>query len=371
MRFLFTFAGGEGHVQPLLPLARAAAAAGHVVAVSGAPSLAPVAQSEGLSFIASGPDVAPRRVPLRPVDLEHEYRVLRDSFASWHARARAVDLLPLCARWRPDVVVRDEADFGAAVAAERAGVAHAAVLVIAAGSFMRAAGVAEPLNRLRAEHGLSPDPDAAMLSRHLVLSPFAPSFRDPADPLPDTAHSFRPTVESAVAERTDGRPLVYVTLGTIFNTESGDLLARVVQGVRELPVEVVVTVGRSMDPAELGPQPQHVRVERYVPQSSLLPRCAAAVTHAGSGSVAGALQHGVPLVCIPIGADQPLNAARCTALGVGVALDAVALTPDEARAATSEVLTAPRYRAAAERLRAEVASQPPVEHAVALLERLG
>jgi UDP:flavonoid glycosyltransferase YjiC (YdhE family) len=87
--------------------------------------------------------------------------------------------------------------------------------------------------------------------------------------------------------------------------------------------------------------------------------------------VAGALQHGVPLVCIPIGADQPLNAARCTALGVGVALDAVALTPDEARAATSEVLTAPRYGAAAERLRAEVASQPPVEHAVALLERLG
>jgi UDP:flavonoid glycosyltransferase YjiC (YdhE family) len=85
-----------------------------------------------------------------------------------------------------------------------------------------------------------------------------------------------------------GRPLVYVTLGTIFNTESGDLLARILAGARELPVDVVATVGRSLDPAELGPQPANVRVERFAPQAELLPRCAVAVTHAGSGSVAGA-----------------------------------------------------------------------------------
>jgi len=161
-----------------------------------------------------------------------------------------------------------------------------------------------------------------------------------------------------------------VTLGTIFNTESGDLLARIVGGVRELPVDVVATVGRTLDPAELGPQPSNVRVERFIPQSDLLPRCAAAVTHAGSGSVAGALAHGVPLVCVPIGADQPLNAARCVALGAGLALDPLSLTPDGARAAVSRVLVEPAYRRAAERLRDELAAQPPVAEAVGWIEAL-
>jgi UDP:flavonoid glycosyltransferase YjiC (YdhE family) len=370
MRLLFSFAGGEGHLQPLVPLARAAVVQGHEVAVTGAPAIGRVVDAAGLAFLPTPPDVKPQRVPLQPVDIDRERAVVRDAYAGRIAGVRTAELLRLCADWRPDVVVRDETDYGAAIAAERAGVPHASVLVIAAGGFAPPELVAEPLNRLRAAHGLPADA-AAMLSRNLVLSPFAPSFRDPADPLPPTARSFRST-EAALPphERAGGRPLVYVTLGTIFNAESGDLLQRVVSGVRVLPVDVVVTVGWTMDPDELGPQPANVHVERYIPQSQLLPRCAAVVSHAGSGSVAGALEHGVPLVCIPLGADQPLNAARCTALGVGLALDAMALTPDDARAAVSEVLSEPRYRSAAVLLQAEIAAQPPPSHAVALLERL-
>ena len=415
MRLLFTFAGGEGHLQPLLPPARAAAASGHDVVVSGAASLGGVAAAAGLGFAASGPDVVPQRVELRPIDMEHEYRVLRDAYAGRFARARAADLLALCEGSRPDVVVRDEVDFGAAIAAERLGIPCASVLVNASGGFVRAARVDEPVRRLRAEfglpaepaggppaeHGLPDEPAGAPPAEHgpraepagavaqpagaaaqpaggprdvlgdrLVLSPFPRGFRDPADPLPPTARSFRPGIVAS-APAAGGRPLVYVTLGTIFNTESGDLLARIVRGVRELAVDVVVTVGRTLDPAELGPQPANVRAERFVPQAELLPRCAAVVTHAGSGSVAGALAHGVPMVCVPLGADQPLNAARCVAVGAGLSLDAITLTPDAAGAAVDEVLAEPRYRRAAERLRDELAAQPPVEEAVGWIERLG
>jgi UDP:flavonoid glycosyltransferase YjiC (YdhE family) len=362
VRLLFTFAGGEGHLQPLLPLARAAAARGHEVCVSGAASLR--AAASGLEFVASGPDVVPQRTELRPFDLEDELRVLREAFAGRFARARAADLLELCGRF--DVVVRDEVDFGAAVAAERLGIRHAAVLVNASGCFASAARVDEPLARLRAEHGLPAEPPAGDA---LVLSPFPPGFRDPADPLPATARSFRPF--EAAAAVAGARPLVYVTLGTIFNTESGDLLARLVHGVRELPVDVVATVGRTLEPAELGPQPDNVRVERFVPQGELLPRCAAVVNHGGSGSVAGALAHGVPMVCVPLGADQPLNAARCVALGAGLSLDPLAAGPDDARAAVAEVLGQPRFRAAAGRLGDELAAQPPVEDAVGWIEALG
>lgn len=315
MRLLVSFVGGEGHLQPLLPLARTAAAAGHAVVVTGAAALAPMVEAAGLEFFPTGPDVVPQRLPLQPVDLERERRVVRDGFADRMARARVTDLLPLCTRWRPDVVLRDEMDFGAVIAAESLGIPHASVLVIAAGSFVQPELVAAPLDRLRGEHGRPADPDLAALSRYLVLSPFPPSFRDQADPLPATAHGFRSTwaVESAappVLERLRGRRTVHLTLGTIFNTESGDLFSRVLAGVRELPVEVVVTVGRGVDPAELGPQPNNVHVERYVAQASLLPHCAAVVSHGGSGSVTATLEHGLPLVCIPMGADQPRKDLR-------------------------------------------------------------
>lgn len=73
--------------------------------------------------------------------------------------------------WQPDLIVCDEIDFGSMVAAERLGLPYATVLVTAAGSFVRHELVAEPLNALRLEHGLPPDPELAMLSRYLILSP--------------------------------------------------------------------------------------------------------------------------------------------------------------------------------------------------------
>jgi UDP:flavonoid glycosyltransferase YjiC (YdhE family) len=376
VRVLFSFTGGEGHLQPLLPLALAAAGAGHQVLVAGAASLGRVAGAAGVPFRAAGPDVVPQHVPLTPVDMDREARAVTDAFAGWMARDRAAALVPLCEEWRPDVLVRDEMDFGAAVAAECVGIPHASVLVLAAGGFVTADLIGEPLDALRAEHGLPPDPGLEMPTRHLVLSPFAPSFRDPANRLPGTAQGFRATRpldhlrRPAVLDRLSGAPVVYVTLGTIFNTESGDLFDRVIAGVRGLPVDVVVTTGRAVDPASLGPQPANVHVEQYVAQSLLLPRSTAVISHAGSGSITGALEQGLPVVCIPMGADQPLNAARCSALGVGPTLDAMTLTPGDVAAAASAILTDPSYRAAAGRVQAEIAALPPASYAVGLLERL-
>jgi len=376
MRLLFSFAGGEGHLQPMLPLATRAAAAGHTVTITGARSLGSTVRRVGLGFVSSGPDVRPQRRTLQPVDLTMEFQVVGEHFAGRLAAVRAAELLPLCEDFRPDVIVRDEMDFGSAVTAERLGIPHASVVVIGAGSFVKPALIAEPLSRLRADHGLPADPDLGMLTRDLVLCPFPRAFRDPADPLGPAAHYFRPEppdrlpAGSRLLDQLAGRPTLYLTLGTIFNTESGDLFSRVLDGVRGLDLEVVVTVGRGIDPAELGPQPRHVHVERYVPQAALLPHCAAVLSHAGSGSVLGALTHGLPMVCIPLGADQPLNAERCTALGVGQELDALTLTPDDILAATTAVLTERRYRQSAERVQAEITAMPSTQDALTLLEEL-
>ena len=383
MRALFTFAGGAGHAEPLVPIARAVAAAGHAVAFSGRMSVVAEMESRGFAVFPDPPDPAdaPQGItPLAELSTEREDAVLRHGFADRIARARAARVLALCGAegapsasglppgWGPDVVVCDEVDFGAMVAAERAGVPHATVIVVAAGGLIRAAVVADALDAVRAGHGLEPDPELRMSSRHLVLSPGPPSFRDPAFPLPATAVSIRPPEIDPVGG--PRRPAVYFTLGTVFNVESGDLFGRVLAGLRELPVEVVATVGRQVDPRRLGPQPANVRVAAHIPLAEVLARCDAVVSHGGSGTVTGALAAGLPSVLLPMGADQPLNAARCEALGAGIALDALRATPAAIGEAVTTVLEDPRYRRAAARLREESAALPPPAHAVELLERL-
>jgi hypothetical protein len=341
-----------------VPLARTAAAAGHTVAFTGRRSA--VGPEFELDFFPTGAERSPKRIPLRPLDPEREQREFRQGFAGRLARERAKDLRTLCAEWRPDVVVCDETDFGAMLLAERLGLPYASVCTTAPG-FIRRELLTEPLAALRADHGLPPDPELAMLDRYLVLSPFPQSLRDPGP-----AHCFR----SVVGARCEGPRTVYFTLGTVFNLESDDLFARVLAGLRMLDVDVVATVGRQIDPAELGPQPERIRVERYLPHSAVLPRCDAVVSHGGSGTVLGTLAHGLPSVLLPLGADQPLNAARCEELGVALVLDAMRATPEDVCEAVSAVLEDPSFRAAAGRVRDEIRRLPGPEHAVGLLERL-
>jgi len=379
VRLLFTFVGGRGHFEPLAAIARVARDAGCEVAFGCPPGQTGMVEGAGFRALPIGEDAGrpPRRLPLQPIDRAREERDLRERFVRGAGGYRAPRVAALLEEWRPDALVCDETDFGAGVAAERRGLPFASVLVTASGSFVRPDVVGPALDALRAEHGLPSDPDLASPGCHLVLCPFPPSLRDPAFPLPATARCYRLPLAGASGpkpEWADVRPgasAVYVTLGTVFNLESGDLLARAVAALRELPVNLLVTVGSDLDPAELGAQPAQVRVERYVPQAEVLPWCDAVVSHAGSGGVLGALSHGLPSVLIPLGADQPWNADRCAALGVARVLDALAIDAAELRDALTSVLEQPGYRRRAERIAAEIAALPDVSETVRWLEDLG
>jgi UDP:flavonoid glycosyltransferase YjiC (YdhE family) len=380
MRVVFTFSGGQGHLDPLVPIARAATAAGHTVAFAGRPWMVPKVEALGFECFPGGTDdgLEPVTRPLVPIDMEREGRDLVIGFGQRMARSRAPDLLATFASWRPDVVVWEETDPAAAIVAELLGLPHAVVPVLAFG--IMTVPFAKGYNPVREEYGLEPDPSSEMLSRYLVLSPFPEALRDPRSPVPPTAHGIRivdvdRTAHAAGstpdwATAIEGGPSIYFTLGTVFNHESGDLFARVLAGLRELPANLLVTVGREIDPATLGPQPANVRIERFVPQAEILPHVDLVVSHGGSGSVLGALAHGRPMVVLPMGADQPLNAARITALGVGRSLGAITATPDDVREAASSVLADASYRESASRVADEIAALPSPDVAVGLLERL-
>ena len=121
---------------------------------------------------------------------------------------------------------------------------------------------------------------------------------------------------------------------------------------------------------EFGRRGPHVHIERFIPQALLLPKCDAVVCHAGYGTTIGALAAGVPIVGVPIGADQPMHAARCEALGAGLVVDHLRAGPEELREAVLRVLEEPSFSTAAGAHAAELEALPKLDYAVDLLEEI-
>jgi UDP:flavonoid glycosyltransferase YjiC (YdhE family) len=384
MRALFTTHPGEGHFHPQVPLARALSAAGHEVAFACSPAYRPTIEAVGFRCLPAGldwlePDMdaafpALRRIPHGP---EWEAWVVDHVLAGATAEALARDVLDLAREWQPDVVVRDGVEFGGCLAAEVRGIPHAV------GGFapfgppgMYEAVFARPLAALREAFGLPPDPDVRMPHRYLGLVPTVPGLVSWQE-VPPTVHLLRPSpFDRSGGERLPdwaldlpGRPTVYATLGTIVNRSPG-VFAAILEGLRDEPITLILTVGRNQDPADFGPQPSNVHIERYVPQTLLLPYCDLVVTHGGFNTVQAALGRGLPMVILPIAADQHLNAQSCANLGVARVLRWEERTPGAIRAAAREVLATQAYRASAGRVRDDTAAMPGAEHAVELLERL-
>jgi UDP:flavonoid glycosyltransferase YjiC (YdhE family) len=108
---------------------------------------------------------------------------------------------------------------------------------------------------------------------------------------------------------------------------------------------VILTLGGVLDPESVH-APANVSVHGHIPHDALLPHVAAVITHAGMSTVATVLAAGIPMVCVPQGREQPLNAQRVAdvAAGIQVAPDAPA---GELAAALDTVLTDPGYRTTA------------------------
>lgn len=389
MRILFTTNPAYGHFHPLVPLASAARDAGHDVRFATSPRFASVVEATGFPAIGVGLDwleADKSTIPdeLRPAPDSTLEQYFAQQFVTAPAERFARGVVGHADTWRPDLVVRERTEFGASIAAAALGVPVAAVQVGSPSLTTPAVfqAIEEPFNRARAGLGLEPDQALAALHAEVVLSFAPPSLHDPLVPLPGTFASFRPvSLDGASSNGLPAwadslgrtRPVVYATLGTVFNNPDYKLpfFPSVLAGLADEDLDLVVTVGPNVDPASLGPQPAHIRVVPYVPQSLLFPRCAVIACHGGFGTLLAAIEHGVPLLVVPFGADQPINARSVERLGIGLVIEEEDLTPESVRDAVRRLLDEPHWRQNAEALRDEAARLPGVTEAVALLERIG
>jgi UDP:flavonoid glycosyltransferase YjiC (YdhE family) len=381
MRVLFSSTRGTGHLQPLLPYARALLGHGHEVLVAGPAELSTPLREERLPhapFGHPGEDaLSPIWARLHGVSNDDALAIgARDIFAGANATAALPQLQQTIRDWKPDLIVRDSVEFAALVAAELAGVPHARVAVhLVSFEEQLPPLVVPPLDKLRAHLGLPPDEGASLCSEP-VFSCFPASMDGPGPSqmrppfrcreIGQEPSSAAPTWRSA----DDGRPLVYLTFGTIAGSTAYARAAyrTALDAVAELPVRALLTTGRGLPADALGAIPANVQVEAWVAQREVLPQASAVVCHAGSGTVLGALAAGVPMVATPLFADQPHNARRIEAVGAGLALSA----PDAStlRAALVRVLAEPEFRSAARRMAGEIAALPTVDDAVDVLAGL-
>jgi MGT family glycosyltransferase len=174
-------------------------------------------------------------------------------------------------------------------------------------------------------------------------------------------------------------PFVYMTFGTVlgYMSMAGVVYRAALEAVRNLEVRVLLTVGHQLDQRSLGTIPTNVHVEAWIDQSEVLPHADLVVCHGGSGTAFGALAAGVPLVLVPVFADQFENARRIAAAGAGRAVrvaedsgDGEVIGSEDApriAEAIDTVLREPSFGASASRIAAEMAATANVDEVLDVL----
>jgi UDP:flavonoid glycosyltransferase YjiC (YdhE family) len=168
------------------------------------------------------------------------------------------------------------------------------------------------------------------------------------------------------------RPRVCVTWGTSTAALGGDeafVLPRVVEALAPLDVDVVLAVSAA-DRKKLGELPGNARVAENLPIHLFMATCDAIVNQGGSSSLLTAACHGLPQVMLPQTADSPFNAANFRASGAGLVLDPAEADAEAIGSAVTTALTDDAVRAAARKVRDEIASTPAPSDVVRTLEDL-
>ena len=390
MRVVASILPGLGHLNPMVPLLRALAARGNEVEVVVPPSFVGFVEAVGLPVVGVGSawtemgieDLVPG---WHDFDAPQQAKVWID-FATTYAP----DLLAHIEARGADVIVHDHYEFAAWMVGERLGIPNVPYAMTARfldPALIAMLGLQDEYDAMARSFDLPPDAGEGRAIRWLYLDALPPSLL--ADLLPPgptvraVSHLADDStgggdVPSWLGERDRSRPLVYVTLGTIFN-QRRDVIAALVDGVARLDVDVLLTVGHDGRPPDR--VPANVHVEHYVPQAAIYDSVAAVVCHGGFGTVFGSLGHGVPVVCAPISADQPLNATVVAMRGIGANLATVVAEgsifaalqpgqpdPDLVAGTVGRVLAEPSFREQAGIVADAMRAQATPDEAAAMVE---
>ena len=344
--------------------------------MAGPPAMRGIVEEAGYTFEPGGEPLEAEVAVIReqlPVVSAAEASVLgnRELFGRLATQAMLPGMRRIFERWHPDVVIREPCEYASAVVAQLTGTPVAQVAISLADVEAGSIAVAAP----------ALDEHLAELVDVLMATPYMTRFPESLDPSP-----FPVTVRFREAIPTSPEPLpswwgdlegplVYMTFGTVLGhmVNAADVYRTALAAVEDLDARILMTVGRKFDSSSLMPLPKHVHVEAWVDQHRVLGYADLVVTHCGSGTALGALAAGVPIVAVPLFADQFENSRRIAAAGAALVVEGRRNQDVRTRALVCEhdgpnltraietVLGDPAYRRNAGVIATEMAARPTAD----------
>lgn len=365
---------GAGHVTPLVPLISALSADGDEVLVTSGPGAASIIDKTDARFVVAGPGQSEYMTRLAartrgiPGDGVAPERILQyflpRAFGEIGVDEMVDDVLRHGQEFAPDLVLFEAFALAGPLVAELLGVpcvAHMFGPLPPRDAVELANDAVSPIWR---SFGREVSGWAGMYGQ-LTIRICPPALDAARVPNVESLWLHPVPLPTGLPERTP-RPVVYVTFGTLFNSNF-DLFRLALEALADQPVDVVMTVGRDQDPAEFAPVPANARVERFIPQAELLPSCSAVMHHGGAGTTFGALAHGVPQVILPQGADNYEHAAMCEGAGTAITLRPETLTTVNLAAAVRRVVDDGSFSRSSRTCAEEIAAMPDADSVAAAL----
>lgn len=331
MHVAFLAPNAYGHVLPPLPLVRELVRRGHRVSFAVGPELAPLIKEAGAE-----PVVLPTALQNPPMTemftTDDVVETLNTALAE--RRKSMPVLLDFYRDQRPDLVCTDQLDYNGQLLAEVLGVVHVHLVPTMAALDDEFTGLlmSEPLDErypplVRAQeetmaffraHGVHKELDARQPApMNLVFVP--PEIQRAPESFDDTFHFIGPGIgdrstEGRYEPKAPGKPLLYISLGTIWNDRPSFFQA-CVDAFADTEWQVVMAVGRKVEPMHR--VPPNFDIHRHLPQLAVLRQTDVFLTHNGMGSTLGAVYCGVPMVSAAQVPEQLVNANRMAELGLG------------------------------------------------------
>ncbi|XP_075798758.1 UDP-glucuronosyltransferase 2B7-like isoform X1 [Microtus pennsylvanicus] len=156
----------------------------------------------------------------------------------------------------------------------------------------------------------------------------------PAKPLPEEMEEF--------AQSSGEHGVVVFSLGSMIKNTTQEKANTIASALAKIPQKVFWRY-EGMEPDTLGP---NTRIFKWIPQNDLLghPKTRVFVTHGGANGIYESIHHGVPMVGIPLFAEQYDNIAHMVAKGAAASVDFHTMTSSDLLNALKEVINNPSYK---------------------------
>ncbi len=118
-------------------------------------------------------------------------------------------------------------------------------------------------------------------------------------------------------KRSSKKPLIYISLGTIFNDKTS-FYEKMIGIFGNKQYDVFMSIGKNLNIKALGKIPDNIKIKDHLPQIEVLKKADLFISHGGMNSVNESMYFGVPMIFYPQIQEQRINSRRIEQLEAGI-----------------------------------------------------